>query len=243
MEKIYQDFDIVELATQSMVKPDDFGWWGKEEMFVSWGWAGIDKHNASDSLEISNFDFITKDLMTRFPDDFEIVGLRHWAVGHVDRLTCKVLINEKSGVVEDNITEAFRAAIEWLIDLSEYPVANDDAWSEYCVEETIETIEAWIPEQIYVAESKRMTAEVLYSEIVQFEDFDFDSSYITENVVLYAAYESGLCDANYQDFWNEWTEQEGLPSIVWGDNFGISQIKLLQSEGQLSLFDEDGNNG
>jgi len=113
---LYKGLTLVELAQQALQKPEDFGWWGGDEMFDTWGWSGIDVHNASDSVQIVNFDLIKKDLMEKFPDDFEVVGLRHWAVGHVDRLTCRILKNSIShdSITDDDITDAFKAAMDCL---------------------------------------------------------------------------------------------------------------------------------
>ena len=125
--------------------------------------------------------------------------------------------------------------------MDKYPVANEDAWYQYCIEETIVIIEPLLPEQIYVADSKRITAEFIHEELTQFDDYDPIDFDVTENIILHAAYELSLCDSAHQDFWNEWVEQEGLPTIIWGDNFGSSQNRVLQLEGQLSLFEESGD--
>ena len=248
-EIIYQGLDIVKLAEQALQKPDDFGWWGSDQMFVSWGWAGIDQHNASDAIQIVNFELITKDLMSRFPDDFDIVGLRHWAVGHVDRLTCRILINPDNGINIDNITEAFCASMEWLIQLDDYPIVDDDKLHEYCVEETIQWIEQEIPFDVYVKESKRDTAEAIFAEISSIDDYDpvgwvLDGMYPTEEVIRYAAYDLSLCSAEHRDVWDEWVEEQGLPPIYWGDNFGAPANVMHKIDGQLSLFgDDDGSNG
>ena len=34
----YLDNELTKLAEMAMEKPEDFGWWGDEEMFVTWGW-------------------------------------------------------------------------------------------------------------------------------------------------------------------------------------------------------------
>ena len=92
---VYSGFDYVEnilkCAKDGLQKPEDFGYWGSEDMFKTWGFCGVDKNRDSDLLEISNFDFITKDLISKFPNDFKIENYSHWMVGNVDRLVCRIL--------------------------------------------------------------------------------------------------------------------------------------------------------
>ena len=246
MDEVYKGFNIFELAKMALEKPEDFGWWGKEEMFVSWGWSGIDKNAASDPIEISNFDFISDDLMRKFPHDFEIVTLRHWAVNTVERLTCRILIDPYGGLVESNITEAFWNAMEWLNKLEEYPVADDDHLDAYCYSEMAEWIKSELPDEVYISKSIDETV----AQIINFmDDYDdsgesylswvLDGRYPTEDMIIYLAYELGMCDARYSDFWNEWVENQNLPAIYWGENFGIPQNDFYGSEDQLNLFEDN----
>lgn len=234
---------IVELAEQALKKPEDFGWWGKDEMFVSWGWTGIDKNDSSKADEIVNFDLITADLLERFPFDFDIVGLRHWAVGHVERLTCRILIDEKFGVIESNITEAFKEAMRWHMKLDDYPIVDDDKLYEYCFNEILEWVKTEIPADVYIKSSREETAAEILSELMQ-DDSNFDVVYWnlegmapTEEMIRYAAYDLSLCAAEYRDLWDEWVEEQGLPPIYWGDNFGAPANAVHKINGQLKLFD------
>jgi hypothetical protein len=243
---LYKGLTLVELAQQALQKPEDFGWWGSDEMFDTWGWSGIDVHNASDSVQIVNFDLIKKDLMEKFPDDFEVVGLRHWAVGHVDRLTCRILKDSIShdSITDDSITDAFKAAMDWLVQLDDYPIVDDDALYEYCYNQELEWITQELPAEIYVANSKEETAALILEELSQLDDYDvvgynLDGASVTEHLMRYAAYDLSLCDARYREFWDEWVEEEGLPIIFWGDNFGAPANVVHKLDGQLNLFDEE----
>ena len=73
---VYSDFNytenILKCAKDGLQKPEDFGYWGSSDMFKTWGFCGVDKNRDSNLLEISNFDIITKDLMTTFPLDFRV---------------------------------------------------------------------------------------------------------------------------------------------------------------------------
>lgn len=244
MEEILKGFNIVELAKMALEKPDDFGWWGKEEMFVSWGWAGIDKSNASDALELCNFEVVSDDLLKRFPGDFDLVGLSHWVVGHTDRLTVRILNDSNSEIDESNITDAFKAAMEWKSTLDNYPVADEDVLYDYCVDEVIEWIDSYLPEEVFIRESKDKTVSEIYGKMIEDElldpiSFCLDGVGPSEYGLLYMAYSLDICDANYIDFWDEYVLEQGLPAICWGDDYGASSYRVRKLEGQLSLFEEE----
>lgn len=130
MSKFSYSENILKCAGDAIEKPEDFGYWGSEDTFVTWGFCGVDKHRDSDTLQISNFKVISTDLMEKYPDDFRIETYRHWAVGSVDRLLCRVLKNKENGVVIDNITDAFKSAMIWQDKLQEYPVADENDYAE-----------------------------------------------------------------------------------------------------------------
>lgn len=122
--------NILKCAGDALIKPDDFGYWGPRDTFVTWGFCGIDQNRDSETLQRSNFRVISADLMDRYPYDFRIETYRHWAVGSVERLLCRVLYTEENGVVIDNITNAFKSAMEWQDKLQKYPVADENDWME-----------------------------------------------------------------------------------------------------------------
>jgi hypothetical protein len=244
MEPIFKGFTLVELAEQALTKPEDFGWWGREEMFNTWGWAGIDKNNSSNVLDECNFDVIVKDLASRYPDDFDVVGLKHWAVGHVDRLTVRIL-NEPGDIAEDNISEPFKECIEWLISLDEYPVADDAQFDDYCWVYALDNITDFMPSEIYIKDSKQDTAALILNEMVEAYDGTYDgldyqtlaleNMSVSDDAIRYVAYDLGLCAADERDYWDEWVEEQGLPPIVWGDNWGINPRVANEIDGQLEL--------
>lgn len=84
-------------------------------------------HRDSEALERSNFRTIRHDLESRFPLDVVIETFSHWAVGWTE----EILVRPD--------TEAARAAEEWRAKLAEYPVADDEDWSE---EENTEACES-----------------------------------------------------------------------------------------------------
>jgi hypothetical protein len=103
-------------------------------MFSTWGISPFAQTRDSDALARSNWAVISKDLTDRFGDDVEVISCSHWACGWIEHLTVRVI--DEHGLP----TEAFLAVCEWKDTLNDYPVANDDHFSELEMEETIETI-------------------------------------------------------------------------------------------------------
>lgn len=244
MENIYKGFNIVQLAEMALERPNDFGWWGRDEMFKSWGWAGIDKHNGSHFIDEFNFDVHSKYLINTFPDDFEIVGLQHWAVGHVDRLTVRILIDSDKPVTEDNITDAFKTTINCLVDLDLYPIADEELYYEKVSERAFEELCKEIPKEVYIKTSIEDVASEYLRLLIEKYDF-YEDSYveeqfaINEEVLYMIGYELGLCSAEYRDFWDDFVNEQGLPFIFWGDDFGVGANIVHKLNGQLELDIEE----
>lgn len=89
-------------------------------------------HRDSDALERSNFRVIRNDLETNWPDDVTVETFSHWLVGHTEELLVR------PG------TEAARAAEEWRAKLDEYPVADEEDWSNEEHDESIESIAEFV---------------------------------------------------------------------------------------------------
>lgn len=223
-------FPITELAKQSLKKPDDFGYWGNEEMFTTWGFTGIDRTRDSTILDISNFEVITKDLIEKYPNDFRIENYGHWLCGWVDRLCCRVIKNQGE-INEENITKAFHAAMEWHEKLSDYPVASENDYSEREYEAAIEFIQD-LPNSILdlVDPSIDGWSEKIFHELVHNMDVDFipdSESYPTDDELITAIYNMQLWDINSIDEWNEWTDRNGLERIPYKQE-NPNQLKLFE---------------
>lgn len=100
-----------------------FAYWGDRT-----GWLIVlGQHRDSDALERSNWEVISDDLMTRYPDDVAIERFSNWAVGWSESL----LVRPGS--------PALGAAKTWHDKLAQYPVADEDHYSmleaneEWCV--------------------------------------------------------------------------------------------------------------
>lgn len=224
--------DLVKLATQALERPQDFGWWGKEEMFHTWGWAGIDQHRDSSILELSNFAVITKDLMDRFPEQFEVVGMGHWAVGHVDRLIVQILKNDDAGIVEDNITEAFAAAMDWVDNLQEYPVADDMHYSEMEYQEIMRCIEEDIP---HFAKREDGDVSAIYSWLSEhnIEIIPDAQMYANPNDIALACYYLNYIDPDYKEDWDDFCDMMGISRVKY--TFDGTKVSRPDPN-QLKLF-------
>jgi len=229
---------IVAMAKECLKRPDDFGWFGGDEMFVTWSFAGINLAvNSGDVLQESNFHVISKDLMDRFPDDFDIAGVKHWAVGPMDQLRVRVLKNE--GKIEyDNLTEAFHALMEWHDALESYPVADESDLYEREYEAEVKDV-AWrlqytepLKYLIHVAGDYEELAGDLIYEINQ-SDYTSYHEPASDEELLEAAFELGLCLFDEAEFWNEWAENN-KKVIVWNHYTNLGG-KYKQVPGQMKL--------
>lgn len=224
--------EIGKYAELALKKPEDFGYWGPEDTFVTWGFTGFDKHDASSILEQSNFEIITKDLMDKFPDDFRIEGYRHWAVNHIDRLLCRILHDEKNGFVDSNITDAFRAAMEWQDDLRDYPVADESHFSEMEHQEFISTFD-YIPTYMrdMINTENESWVETIISELYEMNvEISPDGQvYPDDTEILIAAYNGKLANRENLDDWKDFCEENDLEFPP--------PMPIIENLNQLKLFD------
>lgn len=82
--------------------------------------AGIGQSRDSDTLERSNFECVSKELKEWMVDDLVvIVRESHWAVGWIEWIA-----------IHQDCGEALQIADEIKAGLEDYPVVNEDHWSE-----------------------------------------------------------------------------------------------------------------
>jgi len=216
--------NILKCAKDGLQKPEDFGYWGSEDMFKTWGFCGIDKNRDSDIREVSNFDSISKDLLKRFPEDFRIETYSHWAVGSVDRLICRILKQElpfKDEIKEEDITIAFHSAMEWLDNLDDYPIADEDDYSEKQFQEAIESIKYWVDENSDLVYEDKLNLESCYERMYfdltnkGHEFDDYDQIYPTDDQMLKSVYDLGLCKVDGYLKWYEFCDKNDIPRPVF----------------------------
>ena len=220
---VYSGFDYVEnilkCAKDGLQKPEDFGYWGSKDMFKTWGFCGVDKNRDSNLIEISNFDVITKDLMSKFPNDFRIENYSHWMVGNVDRLVCRILKYELpfiDQVKEKDITTAFIAAMEWLDILRDYPIADEGDYSDKQYQEAINQIKGWDMDNPGVIYKDKLNLENwefrVYDELIELNcDFDsYNQISPTDEDFYKAIYNIGLQNEDQYNKWFEFCEKNNL---------------------------------
>jgi len=222
-------YSIEELATMALKKPEDFGYWGSEDMFKTWGFSGIDD-TAQSILEKSNFEVISKDLMERFPGDFRIETYKHWVVGSIDRLVCRILLSE-SDVTESNISPAFIAAMEWQERLMEYSVADEGDYfnKEYeSVIESIKELPSYLLDLIDTSDSN--WADFIYNELAMNMNVELSPDaglYPEDEDILMAVYNIKYWNKENIGGWTEFIERNNLEPIPTRQ-YNPNQLNLFE---------------
>jgi hypothetical protein len=141
---------IAEMTLQDAAKEAAGNWqswtcfvWDRErDLDEPNNWAIIYTHNRdSGFLAQSNADAIEKAMEPFTDTDDPDVGMEshsHWAVGHVDGFSIRVYRNGE-------ITDAFKAYHELSEQLADYPILDEEDYSERELEATLENINdaAW----------------------------------------------------------------------------------------------------
>ena len=220
--------DIEKYAKQATTKPEDFGYWGSEDMFVTWGFTNIDQNRDSDALEKANFKFITEELMGLFPEDYRIETYNHWAVGSVDRLVCRVYEEDTDKKV---IASSFYLAMEWLDKLDDYPVADEQTYDIMIDNDNIDSIDFWNylnPGYVDIVNNPDWAAEV-YHELEFNMDIDVRSGF-KDNDVMIAIYNLQYWSAeNYQkwfDFCDEISLERPKFSVNEISKYNPNQLEM-----------------
>ena len=200
--------DIEKYAKQATTKPEDFGYWGSEDMFVTWGFTNIDQNRDSDTLEKANFKFITEELIGLFPEDYRIETYNHWAVGSVDRLVCRVYEEDTDKKV---IASSFYLAMEWLDKLDDYPVADEQTYDIMIDNDNIDSIDFWNylnPGYVDIVNNPDWAAEV-YHELEFNMDIDVRSGF-KDNDVMIAIYNLQYWSAENYQKWFDFCDEINL---------------------------------
>jgi hypothetical protein len=224
--------DITKLASMALERPQEFGYWGFGDMFKTWGFTGHDKSRDSNLMDLSNFNVISQDLIDQFPEDYRIETYKHWAVGSVDRLVCRILLDEDKGCVEDNITNAFKLAVKWHIALIDYPIADENNYQEAIYRECISVLENMEDYLLLVIDqTQEGWVEKIYHTLTDELNFEFYPHwdlYPDDNKILEAALKSGLCNPDRWGEWYEWCDEQGFDRPIWPVKEDPNQLKLFE---------------
>jgi len=112
---------------KALKRPADFGYGGdREEMFETWALGPVLRTRDSGILDNANADAIVSYLEKdpTLADDWEVISCNHWAVGWVEHLSFRVIDEDGSP------SRVFRVIKEIYNALSEYPVVDDELFSE-----------------------------------------------------------------------------------------------------------------
>lgn len=89
-----------------------------EREWTAVGMGPVGQHRDSDALARSNFEVIYADLSERFGESVDIAQFGHWAFGWVE----EIIFDVGNDACE-------QAVADWRDKLDQYPVANEDHWS------------------------------------------------------------------------------------------------------------------
>ncbi len=140
MTKIDANVEITEKRVREMLAvPDSFAYMGpNDEMFKTWSIGPTIEHRDSPLLDKANRIALIKHLESdqTLADDWEVIGCSHWAVGHCDHLTFKVLEPRAKHEKDElpsypgmRVTRIARVLQDWFDGLAQYPCADDSELS------------------------------------------------------------------------------------------------------------------
>lgn len=218
--------NLIKSASMALSKPEDFGYWGPSDMFKTWGFCGIDVDPSSDALIRSNYECMTNELKQRFPNDIRTETYRHWLVGSVTRTVIRVIHNPNEIISENNITDAFRYAMEMKDRINDYPIYDEFHYSEIVHEENVENLEYHSCVHMINKSNPNWKYEI-YSHCIE----NSCSDDITENDFLFAAYELRMWNQDYVQEWFDWADRTGIERPP----FDLESISRWNPN-QLNLF-------
>lgn len=122
-------------ARKALQRPPNFAYFesrGRPEMFETWALGPVIRHRESDCLQESNADALLKHLQSdpSLADDWTLTSCDHWAVGWVEHLSYRAVEAD-----EKTATRIARVLRAWFDKLDDYPIADEDDFSEREMEE------------------------------------------------------------------------------------------------------------
>jgi hypothetical protein len=127
--RVPDDDTLVRAATQALTRPDSYAT-SDDSLFVTHGLT-IGTHRDDDTMGVSNYACITRDMTAVFPADVYEQHFSHWAVGYGQTLVVRVLRDADDDITPGNITAAFAAITSIAEGLRcDYPLYDDSDYSE-----------------------------------------------------------------------------------------------------------------
>tara|TARA_B100000902_G_scaffold391752_1_gene442948 strand:- start:3376 stop:4095 length:720 start_codon:yes stop_codon:yes gene_type:complete len=225
---VIDDEQLLKMARQSITKPEDFGHWGRSDMFNTWGFGGIDYCGESSLYDKSNWDAlirifkadslgIIKDgIFDIDKDDLDTENYKHWAVGEIDRVIVKVLKDLDRGLVIDNIADSFRIICWFHNCLEDYPIFDEDDYWTMVTEMKMEKIN-----------------DILHSLPLEF-DANYDGDIVSEFLF---EIEEQLCltDDEVLEIYPEYIEERIKDGELIVDDLIFFKEKKKECTGQIKL--------
>lgn len=247
--------NYVDYAKDCLKMPSDFGWWGSDDMFKTWGLTGIATTGVSDIAEKSNFDSVIAHLQytfgDQFDDNFDIVNLNHWACGSVQQLSCRILFDEipLSEITEDDLTIFFTELVDVMSVIELFGILDEEDYHSRCDKESAKLIE-----ELFGVNSDHyywyQSANKFYGHCIEIDEFGYEvirwlneNNYSVEshlddgtpiyldNDLIVAIYHLELDnrkDLHSDELWSEWEKENP-------NEYAIRYNKRWENAGQLKL--------
>ena len=130
--------EYVKYAKEALSRPDSFIWFGDDDMFHTWGWAGINYTGHENLADISNWYSTIAELKREFGEDayvenFDETRISHFACGYVYQLRVRILNEDipHYEITDEDITPYFKFVCDIATYLKyEYPVLDDSDYSD-----------------------------------------------------------------------------------------------------------------
>jgi hypothetical protein len=139
--RVPDDDTLVRAATEALTRPDSY-FTSDDNLFWTHG-ITLGTHRDDDTMGVSNYACVTRDMTEVFPADVYEQHFSHWAVGYGQSLVVRVLRDADDDIEPGNITAAFAAITSiatWLRD--DYPLYDESDYSEREYAESQETFDA-----------------------------------------------------------------------------------------------------
>jgi hypothetical protein len=156
--------DYVKMAEQALTQPEET-WFSNENLWHSHGMSGFSVHRDSDILDSANFLAVTNLLNEKYGEEdsdgnWFIVHSTHWAVGWVDQIMVRILVDPEIGVQENNLTPIFMECMDLFTEIREInPILDESLYDQLVTDEQIREINSWHPRWV---DGLKFDAEKIY---------------------------------------------------------------------------------
>jgi hypothetical protein len=200
----------IEIKAEAALQHPPDSWFGNDNLWYSHGMSGWNRHRDSDIRDRSNFDVVLGILTEKYgeadPDGLWWVNhASHWAVGWVDQIMVRILIDPESDdkFDEDNITPIFKECMELLEEVTlNYSVLDDMHYSDLEYEETLKNIR-------YECGCDEEEAHAIFSWLFE-NDIYAEEEWFPLDVIKQAIFYLGLWDEEDVEGWLEMVKSEGI---------------------------------